>query len=110
VASFLAAVCSRVNFPQMKGSLGMPHHCADRAGSEAAGCWAFAAWARYGAMALNRNGAVTSAVLVHPRVKPAHFDWRWRERPALALLVWEASSRSIREVMPHPSGVNWNDN
>ena len=36
------------------------------------------------------NGAVTSAVLVHLRVEPAHFDWLWRERPALALLVWEA--------------------
>jgi len=27
---------------------------------------------------------------VHLRVEPAHFDWRWRERPALALLAWEA--------------------
>jgi hypothetical protein len=71
-------------------SLGMPHHCADQAGSEAVGCWAFAVWVRYGAMVPNRNGAVTSAVLVHLRVEPAHFDWRWRERPALALLVWEA--------------------
>jgi len=41
-------------------------------------------------MVPNRNGAVTSAVLVHLRVEPAHFDWRWRERPALALLAWEA--------------------
>ena len=40
-----------------------------------------------------RNGAVTSAVLVHLRVEPAHFDWRWRERPALALLAWEALVR-----------------
>jgi hypothetical protein len=39
------------------------------------------------------NGAVTSAVLVHLRVEPAHFDWRWRERPALALLAWEAMAR-----------------
>jgi len=23
-------------------------------------------------------------------VESAHFDWRWRERPALALLAWEA--------------------
>jgi hypothetical protein len=38
----------------------------------------------------NRNGAVASAVLVHLRVEPAHFDWRWRERPALARLAWEA--------------------
>ena len=28
---------------------------------------------------------------MHLRVEPAHFDWRWRERPALALLAWEAS-------------------
>jgi hypothetical protein len=25
-------------------------------------------------------------------VEPAHFDWRSRERPALALLAWEAMS------------------
>ena len=37
-----------------------------------------------------KNGAVASAVLVHQRVDRAHFDWRWRERPALALLAWEA--------------------
>ena len=62
-------------------------------------------------MVPNRNGAVTSAVLVHLRVEPAHFDWRWRERPALALLAWEAfGSRSAGEATPHPSGVNWNDN
>ncbi len=37
---------------------------------------------------------------VHLRVEPAHFDWRWRERPALALLgpalallAWEALAR-----------------
>ena len=39
------------------------------------------------------NGAVTSAVLVHLHVESAHFDWRWRERPALALLAWEALAR-----------------
>jgi hypothetical protein len=44
-------------------------------------------------MVPTRNGAVTSAVLVHLRVEPAHFDWRWRERPALALLAWEAMAR-----------------
>jgi hypothetical protein len=41
----------------------------------------------------NKNGAVTSAVLVHLRVEPAHFDSRWRERPALTLLAWEAFAR-----------------
>jgi hypothetical protein len=30
-----------------------------------------------------------------------HFDWRWRERPALALLAWKACSRSNDNVMPH---------
>src|SRR5260370_40661093 len=44
-------------------------------------------------MVPNRNGAVTSAVLVHLHVEPAHFDWRWRERPVLALLAWEAMAR-----------------
>ena len=28
-----------------------------------------------------------------PTRGPAHFDWRWRERPALALLAWEADAR-----------------
>ncbi len=46
-----------------------------------------------------------------PTREPAHFDWRWRERPALALLAWEAlGSRSAGEATPHSSGVNWNDN
>jgi hypothetical protein len=31
--------------------------------------------------------------LVHLRVEPAHFDWRWRGRPALARLAWEALAR-----------------
>jgi hypothetical protein len=31
---------------------------------------------RIGPNGPNRNGAVTSAVLVHLRVEPAHFDWR----------------------------------
>jgi len=44
------------------------------------------------------------------RVEPAHFDWRWRERPALALLAWEACSRSADQATPHTSGVNWYDN
>src|ERR1700704_4611944 len=44
-------------------------------------------------MVPNRNGAVTSAVLVHLHVEPAHFDSRWRERPVLALLAWEAMAR-----------------
>jgi len=54
-------------------------------------------WARYWAMARNRNGAVTSAVLVHLRVEPAHFDWRWRVRPALARLAWEALAHDPME-------------
>ena len=41
------------------------------------------------------------------RVESAHFDWRWRERPALALLAWETCSRSADEATPHPSRVNW---
>jgi len=31
-------------------------------------------------------------------VESAHFDWHWRERPALALLAWEAGSRSSQSV------------
>src|SRR5215472_1857970 len=48
----------------------------------------------------NKNGAVASAVLGAP-VDRGHFDWRWRERPALALLV----ARSKDDATPHPSEV-----
>jgi hypothetical protein len=44
------------------------------------------------------------------RAESAHFDWRWRERPALALLAWEACSRSTDEATPHSIRVNWNGN
>jgi hypothetical protein len=27
------------------------------------------------------------------RLEPAYFDWRWRERPVLALLAWETLAR-----------------
>jgi hypothetical protein len=63
-------------------------------------------------MVPNRNGAVTSAVLVHLRVEPAHFDWRWRERPALALLAWEALARDplarLRRVQVESIGTTIN--
>ena len=58
------------------------------------------------------NGAVTSAVPVHLRVEPAHFDWRWRERPALALLAWEALTRDplewIRRIQVESTGTTIN--
>ncbi|MBV8925672.1 MAG: hypothetical protein JOZ74_09925 [Bradyrhizobium sp.] len=53
----------------------------------------------------NKNGAVTSAVLVHQHVEPPHFDWHARERPALALLAWEASLRSGAKAMLLPERV-----
>jgi hypothetical protein len=60
----------------------------------------------------NRNGAVASAVLVHLRVEPAHFDWRARERPALALLAWEALARgplaSVRRIQVESIGTTIN--
>jgi hypothetical protein len=60
-------------------------------------------------MVPNRNGAVTSAVLVHLRVEPAHFDWRWRERPALARLAWEALARDplarLRRIQVESTGT-----
>ena len=63
-------------------------------------------------MVPNRNGAVTSAVLVHLRVEPAHFDWRWRERPALALLAWEAMARDplarLRRIKVESTGTTIN--
>ena len=58
------------------------------------------------------NGAVTSAVLVHLRVEPAHFDWRWRERPVLALLAWEALARDplsrLRRIQVESTGTTIN--
>jgi hypothetical protein len=58
------------------------------------------------------NGAVTSAVLVHLRVEPAHFDWRWRERPVLALLAWEALARDplarLRRIQVESTGATIN--
>src|ERR1700732_4730877 len=63
-------------------------------------------------MVPNRNGAVPSAVLVHLRVEPAHFDWRWRERPALALLAWEALARDplarLRRIQVESTGTTIN--
>ena len=60
----------------------------------------------------NRNGAVASAVLVHLRVEPAHFDWRARERPALALLAWEALARGplarLRRIQVESIGTTIN--
>jgi hypothetical protein len=58
------------------------------------------------------NGAVTSAVLVHLRVESAHFDWRWRERPALALLAWEALAHdplaTLRRIQVESTGTTIN--
>src|SRR5437660_757611 len=58
------------------------------AAKAADGCGPGCHSAAYGACVVDGWG--TSAVLVHLRVEPAHFDWRWRERPVLALLAWEA--------------------
>jgi hypothetical protein len=58
------------------------------------------------------NGAVASAVPVHLRVEPAHFDWRWRERPVLALLAWEALARDplarLRRIQVESIGTTIN--
>ena len=51
----------------------------------------------------NKNGAVASAVLGAP-VDLVHFDWLWRVRPVLALLVWDTRSRSKYKIFPHPMG------
>ena len=59
--------------------------------------------------AKQKTAPLPAPFLVHLRVEPARFDWRWRERPALALLAWEAlGSRSADEATPHLSGVNDN--
>src|SRR5258705_3355676 len=43
---------------------------------------------------------------VHLRVEPAHFDWRWLERPALALLAWPAAI-THRERSAGPQNYQW---
>jgi hypothetical protein len=43
--------------------------------------------------AKQKTALLPAPFLVHLRVEPAHFDSRWRERPALALLAWEALAR-----------------
>src|SRR6266404_526988 len=70
--------------PWMRSRVG--RYCGSPSGNNT---WARAERAAAGSCPIG-NGAVTSAVLVHLRVEPAHFDWRWRERPARALLAWEA--------------------
>ena len=46
---------------------------------------------------------------MHLRVEPAHFDWHWRERPALALLAWEALARDpvarLRRIQVESTGT-----
>jgi hypothetical protein len=44
-------------------------------------------------MVPNRKRRCYQRRSVHLHVELAHFDWRWRERPALALLAWEALAR-----------------
>jgi hypothetical protein len=62
-------------------------------------------------MVPNRNGAVTSAVLVHLRVEPAHFDGRLAGATRSGSAgVGSPGSRSAGKATPHPSRVNWNDN
>jgi len=45
-------------------------------------------------------------------VEPAHFDWHWRERPALALLAWEALARDplarLRRIQVESTGTTIN--
>src|ERR1700692_4166272 len=63
-------------------------------------------------MVPNRKGAVTSAVLVDLGVEPARCEWRWRERPALALLAWEALARDplarLRRIQVESIGTTIN--
>jgi len=46
-----------------------------------------------GIVTKQKTAPLPAPFLVHLRVESAHFDWRWRERPALALLAWEALAR-----------------
>jgi hypothetical protein len=62
--------------------------------------------------AKQKTAPLPSAVLVHLHVEPAHFDWRWRERPALALLAWEALARDplarLRRIQVESTGTTIN--
>jgi hypothetical protein len=50
-----------------------------------------------GIVTKQKTAPLPAPFLVHLRVESAHFDWRWRERPALALLAWEAMARDPLE-------------
>src|SRR5258706_881174 len=41
-----------------------------------------------GIVTKQKTAPLPAPFLVHLRVESAHFDWRWRPRPALALLGW----------------------
>jgi len=97
---------SRLNFkPWMRFPVGRPSGSSPSGNNQIGG-------ALKAGMVPSKNGAVTSAVLVHLRVEPAHFDWRWRERPALALLAWEALARDplarLRRIQVESIGTTIN--
>jgi hypothetical protein len=57
-------------------------------------------WLRSGAAGVGQPARAKQKTALLPapfwctyRVESAHFDWRWRERPALALQAWEAVAR-----------------
>jgi hypothetical protein len=62
--------------------------------------------------AKQKTAPLPAPLLVHQRVEPAHFDWRWRERPALALLAWEALARDplarLRRIQVESIGTTIN--
>ena len=62
--------------------------------------------------AKQKTAPLPAPSLVHLRVEPAQFDWRWRERPALALLAWEALAhgplRRLRRIQVESIGTTIN--
>jgi hypothetical protein len=65
-----------------------------------------------GIVTKQKTAPLPAPFLVHLRVESAHFDWRWRERPALALLAWEAMARDplarLRRIQVESIGTTIN--
>ena len=63
-------------------------------------------------MTKQKTALLPAPFWVHLRVESAHFDWRWRERPALALLAWEAMARDplarLRRIQVESIGTTIN--
>src|SRR3981081_1899192 len=88
------------------GTAGQGRECVETAAGTSAARAEITRWGRA------ETALLPAPFWVHLRVEPAHFDWRWRERPALALLAWEALARDplarLRRIQVESTGTTIN--